>query len=108
MWASRYLMIVGCRLIVFRYPINKYRGNSNFPLNVIDLTNALIIQKSETVISISTHREVSVTCEIDLKYEFRFSDSVSVSSWLMELKGASSRGMLLISELVGVYNIDNR
>ena len=100
MWANRYLMIVGCRLLVFRHPVSKYRGSANFPLNVIDLTNALISQKSETIISISTHRIVGICSVFDLKYEFRFADSATVSSWLMELKGASSRGMSLVSALV--------
>ena len=99
-WANRYLMIVGCRLLVFRHPISKCRGSANFPLNVIDLTNALISQKSETVISISTHRIVGICSVFHLKYEFRFADSATVSSWLIELKGASSRGMSLVSDLV--------
>lgn len=59
-WSSRYLMIVGCRLLVYRYPISKQRGNANLPLNVIDLTNALITQQGDTVVSISTHRNVNV------------------------------------------------
>lgn len=58
LWASRFLMIVGCRLFVYRYPITKKRGNANIPLNVIDLTNALIEQRSNTIISITTHRDV--------------------------------------------------
>ena len=58
LWATRYLMIVGCRLLVYRYPINKKRANANIPLNVIDLTNALIQQKNNNIITITTHREV--------------------------------------------------
>lgn len=53
-------MIVGSRLLVYRYPISKKQGNDNIPLNVIDLTNAVILQKSTTVISITTHREVVI------------------------------------------------
>lgn len=60
LWASRFLMIVGCRLFVYRYSVNKKRGNANIPLNVIDLTNALIQQKSNNIISIHTHREVEL------------------------------------------------
>lgn len=60
MWASRYLVIVGCRLFVYRYPLNKKRGNGNIPLNVIDLSNALITRKGDNIISISTHREVGL------------------------------------------------
>lgn len=107
MWSNRYLMIVGCRLLVFRHPVSKCRGSTNFPLNVIDLTNALISQKSETVISISTHRIVRVWLVYYSKYEFRFSDSATVSSWLMELKGAASRGMSLVSDLVVVMTSSN-
>ena len=51
-------MVVGCRLLVYRYPIRKQRGNANLPLNVIDLTNALISQHGDNVVSISTHRNV--------------------------------------------------
>ena len=65
LWATRYLMIVGCRLLVYRYPINKKRGNANIPLNVIDLTNALIEQKSKNIISINTHRKVIIRKDND-------------------------------------------
>ena len=58
LWAARYLMIIGCRLFVYRYPINKKKGNENIPLNVIDLSNALISRKTDNIISIVTHREV--------------------------------------------------
>ena len=57
-WANRYLMIVGCRLFVYRYDLKKKQGNDNIPLNVIDCTNALIVQKNKNCISITTHREV--------------------------------------------------
>lgn len=61
LWAARYLAIVGCRLFVYRYPLNKKRGNGNIPLNVIDLSNALISRKGDNVISIHTHRDVIET-----------------------------------------------
>lgn len=64
-WASRYLMIVGCRLFVYRYPISKKQGNQNIPLNVIDLTNALVVQKSKNILSITTHREVRLLSNIE-------------------------------------------
>ena len=59
-WANRYLMIVGCRLFVYRYDLKKKQGNDNIPLNVIDCTNALIVQKNKNCISITTHREVGM------------------------------------------------
>ena len=49
-WANRYLMIVGCRLFVYRYDLKKKQGNDNIPLNVIDCTNALIVQKNKNCI----------------------------------------------------------
>lgn len=58
LWAARYLAIVGCRLFVYRYPLNKKRGNGNIPLNVIDLSNALISRKGDNIINIHTHRDV--------------------------------------------------
>lgn len=61
LWAARYLMIIGCRLFVYRYPINKKKGNENIPLNVIDLSNALISRKTDNIISIVTHREVPLS-----------------------------------------------
>ena len=57
-WASRYLVIVGCRLIVLRQSPREQQGNGNLPLNVIDLTNALVRQESDVVLQISTHRLV--------------------------------------------------
>lgn len=58
-------MIVGCRLLVYRYAISKQRGNANLPLNVIDLTNALIAQHGDNTVSISTHRTVCVNSRCD-------------------------------------------
>ena len=93
-------MIVGCRLLVYRYPINKKRGNANIPLNVIDLTNALIEQKSKNIISINTHRKVIIRKDNDFQYEFRFPNESEVPSWMVELKSASSRGLSLFNEQV--------
>lgn len=59
LWATRYLCLVGCRLLVFRYPINRKRGNQNLPLNVIDLTNALVTRNdTKSMVTVSTHRDV--------------------------------------------------
>ena len=54
-WANRYLMIVGCRLFVYRYDLKKKQGNDNIPLNVIDCTNALIVQKNKNCICYFTY-----------------------------------------------------
>lgn len=63
-WAVRYLALVGCRLLVFRQSIHEQFGNSNLPLNVIDLSNALIKQESESILQISTHRPVGMSVMI--------------------------------------------
>ena len=57
LWAQRYLVLVGCRLLVLRYPISRKQGEQNLPLNVIDMSYAKISRKSNTVLSIQTHRE---------------------------------------------------
>lgn len=57
-WASRYLALVGSRLLVYRNSIRQLQGDENFPLNVIDLTNALLGTRSKAVITIQTHRLV--------------------------------------------------
>ena len=51
-------MVIGCRLFVYRYPISKKNGNANIPLNVIDLSYALISRKNNNTICVVTHREV--------------------------------------------------
>ena len=58
LWAQRYLMLVGCRLLMLRYPPTRKQGDESLPLNVIDLTNACITRKSNTILSLFTHREV--------------------------------------------------
>lgn len=67
LWASRYLCLVGCRLLVFRYPLGQKRGDQNLPLNVIDLTNALVTRNdAKNMITVSTHRDVIEHEMIDL------------------------------------------
>ncbi|OAO14863.1 hypothetical protein AV274_3430, partial [Blastocystis sp. ATCC 50177/Nand II] len=61
-WAPRYLVLSGSRLLVFRYSLTQKKGDENLPLNVIDLTNALVTPATPLVISLQTHRE----------YTFRF------------------------------------
>ena len=57
-WAPRYLVLSGSRLLVFRYSLTQKKGDENLPLNVIDLTNALVTPATPLVISLQTHREV--------------------------------------------------
>lgn len=62
LWSTRYLYLVGCRLLVFRHSVKDKQGNNNIPLNALDLTNALVQKATiKRVLIIVTHRKVGIS-----------------------------------------------
>ena len=92
-WVSRYLVLVVCQLFIYRYLIVIKKGDQNIPLNVIDVSEAQIDQKTQSIISITTHREVIgfllMKCNV---FRIGFSE---ILSWMVELKTASVRGLFV-------------